>query len=423
MQHRPVSAALSGPAPSLTRNTAWFVAGNVIVKPVWFAFLTFICMRLLSVEGYGVLTSALAGGALLGTLADLGTTEGATREASKRDRRTRSLLANAIGLRVVLAVGLLLCCYALVLFGGLSGTLLLGLFYALLLRMNELLRGFFKAFEVLQFEAYSVLAERGFSVALGWILLGLTGDAGGALVGMCTGTFGATLFTLYLVHRQVLPLERRLLHLPGWGAFIRRSLPLGLFQFLSLTLINLGIVLVRLSGDLTATGLYGTASRVTEALLLLPSVGIATLWPRLIRSYHDTDAASFAMWSKRLIVGYTLLAVLVTAVLFPLAPLVLRLLTGNAAYSEGLVYLQLFLVLFPLMTLKFLTSMTLLATHHQRATVVRIAWATTAYAAAAAYILFGLHLPATWVLLPLGLAFTFISAGNLLHLRRVHSSR
>lgn len=415
------------PAPeqrrSLTSNTAWYIAGNVLVKPLWFVYLTVICTRLLTVESYGAFTSALAAGALVALLADLGTTEGAVREASRDLTGADSVLASALSLRVVLGVALLALAAAAALAFPASGmpAVAAGVGYVLLLRLNELLRGFFKAFEVLHLEARSVVAERFLTIVCGWGALLLTASAAWTLGAMCVGVAGSVMYTFALVHLRVTPFRPLAVSARACRRLLRDSVPLAAYQVFSVVFMHSGLVLVRATHDLTVTGHYGTGARIVEAMMLLPSVGIATLWPRLIRAYHSGDQETFRTEQRRLVWLYTGLATLVSALVLPFTTSVLHLITGSEAYSDGAVYLGGYLLLFPLLTLQFLTSMALMATAQQRALLVRVGAWTAGYACAAAALMGFTSAPPIWVLVALGVACTGIGTGNLRQLARLNS--
>src|SRR5690625_6678217 len=102
----------------------WLGSANLLVKPIWFVFITAFCMRILGVDGYGVFSTALALAAVMAAFSDFGTSRFVVRELA-RDRPiggyvythvliSRAVLTTGASLLAIRA-GLVLGCRGLIL--------------------------------------------------------------------------------------------------------------------------------------------------------------------------------------------------------------------------------------------------------------------------------------------------------------------
>ena len=78
--------AADGPPPipkqGMVRNIAWLSGGSILVKPLWILFIVAACPRLLGVEAYGTMQSALALAAMILMVSDMGTSNLTLREVA-----------------------------------------------------------------------------------------------------------------------------------------------------------------------------------------------------------------------------------------------------------------------------------------------------------------------------------------------------
>lgn len=159
------------PRAGLVRNLAWLTGANVVVKPVWFLFITAACMRGLGADRYGTLTAAMSLAAMAVIFTEFGTGEYVTKELARTPAAAPSLFTNVLAGRA--ATGLLAVAAALGVGTALGyeapelTALLYAGAYTVTCRLNELCRALFRAYEVLRYEAYSLLVERVLVIAGG----------------------------------------------------------------------------------------------------------------------------------------------------------------------------------------------------------------------------------------------------------------
>ena len=99
--------AADGPPPipkqGMVRNIAWLSGGSILVKPLWILFIVAACPRLLGVEAYGTMQSALALAAMILMVSDMGTSNLTLREVAAQPGEAVRYLSNILVLRGVLA--------------------------------------------------------------------------------------------------------------------------------------------------------------------------------------------------------------------------------------------------------------------------------------------------------------------------------
>lgn len=344
-------------------NVAWLTGANVLARPVWFLFTTLACMRLLGVERFGEMISALALASSVTAITEFGTNAYSIREITRQPDRASVLFSNLMAGRVVLTV---IGTVTLGLVGVALGdsappasALVLAAVYALVLRLVEYCRAVFQAFEVLRFDAASLLVEKALVVGLGMAGLLATRTASGVLGGMAAGVVLTWVWTVITVHRRFAPFRPGNLSLSVFFRAYRESFPIGVFSSATVLLLGSGAMLLEgLSTD-EAVGLWGAAFRNIELLLLLPTLVCTAALPRLAGLHHRGDGREFwrvLMWSGAVIGAGT--AVLSVVVAFLAEPLLLLL--GGGEFGAAAPVLRLAIWAYPWMGATMLLTQALI---------------------------------------------------------------
>lgn len=354
----------------VVRNMSWLTAGNVLVKPLWLVFITAICMRGLGVEGYGVLTATLGLATMFGSASNIGTSLYLTREVARTPERASALFTNLLVGRLLLislVIGLTLWVGQAL---GYARPAMTTLFFAALFasgaQILELCRALYRAFEVLRYEAVSVVTERLMVIGFGTMLLLSAPAPATAVGGMALGMGLALTANLWWVHHRLAPVGRRVISHRLLLAAYRTALPLGLFSLFADLYVRSGPVLLERLVSAQAAGVYGAASRLIEAALLLPTMVAAVLLPRLSALRHLGEAAAYRRLLFRGLFGVGLAAVVVAAVGTLLGPWILHLLDPNPAFAQSGPLFQVLVWSFPLMVINFLLSTALFVGDQQR---------------------------------------------------------
>ena len=361
-------------AASIIKNISWLGFSSVIVKPIWFVFITYICYRAMGTSQYGLMTASLALMTILGGIASLGTSQYTIREVARNHEQASRYFSNLFPARLVLGFVCLLIGLATSTF--LNGetahttTFLVAGAYALILNLTEYCRAFFRAHEILRDEALSIVLEKILAVGLGSLTLLWWPTAAGALLGISLGMFVTLLLNLGWLHRKFARLS---FHLIDWR-FIRESIrhayPLGLVGIFVLIYFRTDSVMLQaIDGD-TVTGQYGIAFRFLEALLLFPGIIVAVLLPRLSSLFGEHIGDTFHTLLVRSLLTLFILGIAVAAVFTYGAPLIISIFESGPSAEPAALALQILVWTFPLSSVNYLFSTALTAANDQ----VILAW-------------------------------------------------
>ena len=370
------------------QDLAWLSGANLLVKPAWFLFITAACMRGLGEVGYGVFVSALAVAGIALALTELGVVEYATREIARAPARAPALFTNLMVGRLSLgAASCGLAAGAVYSFGYSSvswQSVAFASVYVLCLRAGELCRALYRASDAFSEDAGSTLIERLLTIAAGVAALVGVGTPSGVLGGLAAGAAASVVLNLAWSARRHGALSPARLD----GAFLRRayavSLPIGIFALATTLFHGVGPVLLPSLASEAAAGQYGAAWRLVELYMLAPSLVTAVALPRLSRRAGAGDASGFRSVLTRSAAGLGAGALVVALATAVGAPFIIRLMAGQADFSETAGLLRVLAFAFPLMSLSMLFSASLIADGRQWVVAVITAAAALAHGAACA---------------------------------------
>ena len=345
------------------QNVAWLGIANGIARPLWFLFVTAACMRVLGVDGYGRMTAALALSGSVTILTDLGTSIYCTREAARYPERASALFTNLLLARGALAgLGVLLIGMYGVVGGGTSiAAFVWAGVYTLGYNLTEYCRSFFRAMEVLRFEAATLLAEKTLVIGLGLAGLLVWRTAAGTLGGMAFGIVCTLAVSAFLVHRRVAPFALGEVSVQTIRRAYRASLPIGVYSAATVLLLSTGAILLEALADDREVGIFGGAYRIVEFLLLLPTIVCTAFLPRLSILHHQGDRQPYVrtLWRSTLFISGGTIAV--AAVMGGLAEVLFTFLAGEG-FSASVPLLHALIWAYPFMGLTMLFSQVLVYT-------------------------------------------------------------
>ena len=361
----------------LIRNITWLGGASLAVKPLWILFITLVCARLLGAAGYGVLNTALSLASLAFALTNFGLVEFTVREVAAERSNAAPFLSNFLLLRVALVVAAaalamgsaLVLGYEPLLFAAVGVTCL----YQGSLSVTEYARSFFKAFEVLRYEAVSVVAEKVLVINGGATLLYATLRPTWTLVGMAVGMTLTAGGTLLFVLRRLAPFRASTIRLTFWRASFQTLWPFGVASLLGMAFFRIDTVMVEAMGGVVMAGQYGLPFRIVEALNMLPAIVVgAAAYPRLARLLRvgERDEAQRLVF---ILAGLLLaLSIPIAAVLAAVASPVIEWIATDPVLHAGTPALRVLCWAFPLNTLINLLYFSLSAADLQRFLVVAL---------------------------------------------------
>ena len=350
---------------SLLRNISWLTVGSITVKPIWFVFITALCMRVLGTSSYGILTSALALSMILALTSDFGTTVYTVREVANAPEKASLFFSNLLCARLVLgaliSLSVPLISHALGYGERASSALLAAAFYAVLLKVLDACRAQYRAIEVMRYEAISVMIERGLVVLGGsWFLLS-TRTPAGVLTGMAIGMAIALVLNVAWVHNRVVAFDIRLVRLSFLKEVFQAAFPIGTFVAFTMIYGRIGPVLLEQWDGAVAAGLYGAASRILELLIAIPMIVSTAVLPRFasLQAGNHKRALHRVLRTSVLVMGAISLVVAIALTIA--GPSLIHLLSPDPDFASAGSLLQLLIWAFPLITVTMLLSQSLIA--------------------------------------------------------------
>ena len=361
-------------APSILKNITWLGAGNMVVKPLWFVFITAVCVRTLGVEQYGVMTATLALSFIVGSVITLGTSQFSIREIARDHGLSQEFFSNLFTLRALmslLALGVMLLLGLGLGYRGLDlMALVFAACYVFLLNLTEYCRAFFRAFEVLRYEAVSVILEKIAVIGLGTVFLVAAPRTEYVLGGMALGMALTLVGNVGWLTTKLTSFRSRLINTEFLRRALPQAIPLGLASIFAILYFRAdSVMLEAIQGELV-TGQYGLAFRIIESLILAPFVIVAVLLPRLSSLYSDGDLDAFARLMKQGVASLALISLGIALTLTFTAPLLIGLLDAEQLSGPTPRVLQILAWTFPFACINYLFTTSLTATHDQKA----LAW-------------------------------------------------
>ena len=370
INHYPFTISMN----SLLRNISWLALGNALAKPVWLFFIVVVCVRELGEEGYGIFTATLALAAIARSLTDFGITPYSIREVARRQAHASRYLSNFLSIKVGLSLlslgGALAVGGALGYTGGKFAALVFATAYMMALGLTDYFRAYYRAFEQMQYEAVSVVVEKGLVIGVGVVFLVIYETAAAVLGGMALGMFATLLLNLWWTTTRFAAIKTALLS----PTFLKRALPaaipLGLAGQFVVIYFRTDAVMVDAMVSTAAAGQYGEAYRLLEAVAMITALVTAAIYPRLSSLFKDKRRAEFTRIFSRSALSVTGIGLAVAVGLFVFAAPLMRLLTGGEVFAPAAEALKILAWAAPFMAINYVLSVTLNASDDQN----RLAW-------------------------------------------------
>lgn len=266
---------------AILKQTSWLFLAQGLSRVIGFFYTIFLAKNL-GVEGFGLLTVALAYFAIISTLADFGFNRFLIREIARDKLKTSQLLCNILMLRLTLtaiafaffAVGLYILDQDKIRVSLILLTLLAILPQAAALTFD----GIFIAMRNLKFSAVSLTLASLSTVLLGVYLVSMGLGTIGAVNALIFGQLVYTLVLLGFLYKfkllSISPVTFSILK-----KVLAGSLPYGLLGVLGLIYFRIDAVMLSYMRGSFETGLYGAAYRFLEAIVFIPTALGTALFP------------------------------------------------------------------------------------------------------------------------------------------------
>ncbi len=353
-------------------NFSWLTASHIAVKPIWFVFITYVCLRVLGPAEYGVIAAVLALMSIVDGIFMMGTGTMSLREVSRQKDLSDTYFSNFVVTRGGLSlagIGVGIGLEFLLGNGALAGTAAVAGLYVFFRSFTEYCRTFFRAHDVFKKEAYSAVVEKLFVVTGGSIALVVNPSAFSALTGMAAGMLITALINYRWVIREFAVFTISALDI----GFIRKAIPiavpLGFVSIFILLFVRTDSVMIEYFLGEVPTAEYAIAFRVLEALFILPATATAVLLPRLA-VLKKSDPASFSRLAWRAVIGLFLVSLVVAYVIKLYSPQIIMLIDHAKQMTASIFLLQILIWSLPIATMNAILSASLTAADRQNTMAV-----------------------------------------------------
>ena len=290
----------------IAKNTTVVIGWNIANRLVSLLIAIYLA-RYLGVTGYGNYSFISAYVLFFGVIVDLGINTFLVREIAKYRKRTEELVANGIGIKLVLFLIAFLLSSIIISYLNYPSEVKISVYIAtftlLFSSTTSLLSTLFQADLEMLYPAFADLAGR---LLLGALILFISYQKGG-LVSIILASLAANVFSfilLYLLSKRKTSVSVKF-DIEIWKEILEPAVLLGLSGIFSSVIIRMDTILLSLLKGNTEVGFYSVPSQLTDSTTLIPLAFMSSMFP-LMSSYSKVSKDSLSK-SFRLAVKYMLM--------------------------------------------------------------------------------------------------------------------
>jgi O-antigen/teichoic acid export membrane protein len=308
------------PRQSISKNIRWLAGANILVKPIWFLFLL-ASARILGPLEFGNYMYALSFLAVIAVFFEGGLDILLVRDIALSPESYSKFFSHSYFLKVIFAIMVAVVANTVALaFDYSTETRILVLIASMYNMFNSLMlhfRSVFRAFEVMQFEALSIIFEKGFVIIICGLSLIVAPNAS---VFMLTFTFAYLLasvgtLTILRLKFSIPKLNIDIKYL--WTNVLKPALPFALMNIFIVIYFRSGtLILDNLTHDKQLVGYYNAGFRLIESFMLFPTILVAPIYPAFSRLKDDKNAISPLLFNAARILLFVSIVIALPILLF-----------------------------------------------------------------------------------------------------------
>ena len=280
-------------------NLSWIGVANLIVKPIWFLFLVYTA-RTLGAEDFGRFTFSVSFVMMFAILYELGLELFTVKEVATKKQSSQKLLGNCLIIKLILAPIVSLFIIVIIHVLGYSGTTLFAVYWAIIYvfftTTTNYLRTFFRGFEKINFEAYSMIIEKLILFVLGGFALISNAGVVNFLKLLTLGSFISLIGTAVILFNKLVKPDFTL-DIKLILEILKKAWPFALMNIFMLIYFRIDVVMLSMMKNETIVGLYSSSYRIMEMLIMIPAAIMIPIYPAMSRLFRD-DSNKFNKLSK-----------------------------------------------------------------------------------------------------------------------------
>ncbi|MEK9151933.1 MAG: flippase [Patescibacteria group bacterium] len=284
-------------AGRVVKNTAYLLGAFAGQKILSFLYFTVVA-RAVGVEGTGRYFLALSLTTMFSILADIGLANVLVREVAKVPERAGKLLANVLGLKIILwTISLLAIHVVSRLLGYASETLVMISVASLVMVLDSTHLVFYavmRGFQNLRYEAIGVVSGQVCTITAGLIFLKLHFPLPFLVVALLFGSLWNVAWSSYAIFRRFKVGPAIALDPAMTRFFLRIAAPFALAGIFSRVYSSIDSILLSKLVSESAVGVYGVGYKIAFAFQFLPMALAAAIYPAM-SDYYVTNRTRLAL--------------------------------------------------------------------------------------------------------------------------------
>lgn len=362
-------------ARRIAKNTTVLFISQMVTYILGF-FITVYTVRYLSVDNYGILSTALALTGIYVVFSDLGLGTLTVREVSRDKSLTQKYVGNTTVMKFILSLLTFVLTIITVYVIGYSETTILVIY---ILTISFLFNAFSSIFYAI-FQSYQKMEYQSVATILNSVVM-LIGTLLAIYFGLNVIAFAfvylianaINFFYVIITYAWKFYLPNVEIDLGFWKPTIKEALPLSLTSIFAIMVFKVDSVLLSIMSGVEAVGYYNAAYRLMEALIFFPAVYTTSIFPVFSTLYVSSKkplkgayVKSFkylTILSLPIAVGTTLLAEPIILLIF------------KSAYIPSILTLQILIWVLPFSFVNYMLG-SLLTSMNRQVTVLKITLAS-----------------------------------------------
>lgn len=353
-------------ARRIAKNTSVLFISQIITYAFGF-FITIYTIRYLSVDSWGVLSTALALTGILVVFMDLGLGTLTTREVARDKSLTRKYVANTAVMKLILTISTFLLTLLLVyLFNYPEQTKLVVYIITVSFIFNAFSGVFysiFQSYEKMEFQSVATILNSAVMLIGTFLVIfvfKLDVIALAMVYLIANGINLAYIFTVYVWKFELPKIE---IDLDFWKPTLKKAWPLSITAIFGILVFQVDSVMLSIMQTAAAVGFYNAAYRLLGAIIFIPVAYTTSIFPlfstlyvssqKPLKSAYIKSFKYLTILSLPIAVGTTLLADQIILLLF------------KSSYTPSILALQIVVWVIPFTFVNYILGSLLTAMNRQ----------------------------------------------------------
>jgi O-antigen/teichoic acid export membrane protein len=358
-------------ARRIAKNTTVLFIAQMITYVLGF-FITIYTVRYLSVDGFGILSTALALTGILMVFMDLGLGTLTVREVARDKSLTKKYVANTTIMKLILSFSTFLLTVLTVYIIGypeVTKTVVYILTISYIFNaISSIFYSIFQSYEKMEYQSVATILNS-VVMLIGTLLAIYFGLDVIAFAMVYLIANGVNLIYNFIVYAWKFYLPKIEVDLDFWKPTIKEALPLSVTSIFSMMVFRVDTVILSIMKGAEAVGFYNAAYRLMEALIFFPAVYTTSIFPVFSALYVSSQKPLKAAYEKSfkyltilslpIAVGTTLLADQIILLIF------------KSTYIPSILTLQIVIWVLPFTFVNYILG-SLLTSMNRQYTVLKI---------------------------------------------------